>query len=114
MSKNVANLLRCLADIVEETGEVTTEVVNEIKEESKPIEEGITKLGTDVERVLKLMSKIDENDKVKAFKQKTDNKLKKAIDEIEKLKREAVIGLMKEEKIPNSVKEKISEWTGVN
>lgn len=117
MSNKVANLLRSLADVIEDTVEVTKEVVKEvkvIKTEVEPITNMPIKVninGVDpLEKALKLMKRVEENDKVKAYKQKVSTqgaKLTNAFKEIERLKNEALIGLMEEERIPQEVKDNL-------
>ncbi|NIQ16795.1 MAG: hypothetical protein GTO02_21160, partial [Candidatus Dadabacteria bacterium] len=53
----------------------------------------------ELDKALNLIKRIDENDKIRAYKNKLgdkDTKLKRALDEIEKLRTEAILGMKKE------------------
>ena len=100
-SKKVANLLRAVADLMEET---TTNSVVEMNKEvvkttEKVIEQTVNTQKDFLEHSLKLMRKIEENDTIRSYKNKltkSNSDLKSALDEIQKMREQAVNDLIKD------------------
>lgn len=94
-NKKVSNLLRAVADLMDQTTEV---VVEKQKEVVKTVE----KTSNDIlEHSLKLMKKIEENDAIRAYQtklSKTNKNLADALEEIRKMREKAVEEMMKEAK----------------
>lgn len=100
-SKKVVNLLRAVADLMEET---TTNSVVEMNKEvvkttEKVIEQTVNTQKDFLEHSLKLMRKIEENDTIRSYKNKltkSNSDLKSALDEIQKMREQAVSDLIKD------------------
>ena len=94
-NKKVSNLLRAVADLMDNTTEVVQETQKEVV---KTIEKGTSDY---LEHSLKLMKKIEENDTIRAYKNKMIRQNKTMADaftEIQKLREEAIEGLIKDAK----------------
>lgn len=100
-NKKVVNLLRAVADLMEET---TTNSVVEMNKEvvkttEKVIEQTVNTQKDFLEHSLKLMRKIEENDTIRSYKNKltkSNSDLKSALDEIQKMREQAVNDLIKD------------------
>lgn len=94
-NKKVSNLLRAVADLMDQTTEVVVETQKEIvKNVEKTNEDFLT-------HSLRLMRKIEENDTVRAYKNKLSDKnesLVKALREIQELREKALEDMVKESK----------------
>ena len=100
-SKKLSNLLRAVADLMDDT----TEVVQETQKEFKKTVENTT--NDYLEHSLKLIKKLDENDTIRAYKNKLgkQNKaLSDALLEIQKLREKAIQDMMDDaKKITNPI-----------
>jgi hypothetical protein len=100
-SKKLSNLLRAVADLMDDTTEV-------VQETQKGITKTIEKNSNDyLEHSLKLIKKLDENDTIRAYKNKMgkQNKaLSDALLEIQKLREKAIQDMMDDaKKISNPI-----------
>lgn len=83
-SKKVSNLLRAVADLMDQTTEVVVETQEEVLTHS-----------------LRLMKKIEDNDAIRAYQTKlgrTNKNLADALEEIRKMREKAINDMMKEAK----------------
>lgn len=106
--ETIVNLLRCVADIIEDTTEEQTKPIEEVEKSNKnlPIK------NTNAEHIIDLMKRVDETSKIQAYKSKLqlgDVKLKSALSEIDKLREEAIKNFMENENVPEIDKEIVGE-----
>lgn len=94
-NKKVSNLLRAVADLMDQTTDVVVET-------QKEVVKNVEKTSNDIiEHSLKLMKRIEENDAVRAYQtklSKTNKNLADALEEIRKMREKAVQDMMKEAK----------------
>jgi len=94
-NKKVSNLLRAVADLMDQTTEV-------VVEKQKEVVKSIEKTNQDfLAHSLKLMKKIEENDTIRAYKNKLSEKNKTLVDalkEIQDLREKALEDMIKDSK----------------
>jgi prophage DNA circulation protein len=103
-NKKVSNLLRAVADIMDETTEMVVEAINTVLEKTsttseKIVEQTVKSQKEFLDHSLKLMKKIEENDSIRAYKNKlakTNNNLKDALEEIQRMREQAMRDLIKD------------------
>jgi len=107
-NKKVSNLLRAVADLMDNTTEVVQEtqkeVVNTIQNNTNEY----------LEHSLKLMKKLEENDTIRAYKNKITKQNKTLADaftEIQKLREEAMEDLMRDASKSSNPMEFINKMT---
>lgn len=94
-NKKVSNLLRAVADLMDQTTEVVVETNKEISKTVEKVQED------GLNYALKLIKRIDENDAIRSYKNKmtgTNKKLSEALEEIQKMREKAVSDMIKESK----------------
>ena len=101
-NKKVSNLLRAVADLMDQTTEVVVETQKEIVKNVEKTQEETRKASEDfLTHSLKLIKKIEENDAIRAYQiklGKTDKKLANALEEIRKMREKAIEDMMKDVK----------------
>jgi organic radical activating enzyme len=99
-SKKVATLLRAVADLMEETTSNVVEMNKEfVKTTEKVVEQTVSTQKDFLEHSLKLMRKIEENDTIRTYKNKltkSNSDLKNALEEIQKMREQAVNDLIRD------------------
>lgn len=94
-NKKVSNLLRAVADLMDQTTEVVVET-------QKQVVKNVEKANQDfLTHSLKLMNRIEENDKLRAYKNelfKKNKSLADALKEIQELREKALEDMIKESK----------------
>jgi uncharacterized damage-inducible protein DinB len=94
-NKKVSNLLRAVADLMDQTTDVVVET-------QKEVVKNVEKTSNDIiEHSLKLMKRIEENDAIRAYQtklSKSNKNLADALEEIRKMREKAVQDMMKEAK----------------
>jgi len=103
-NKKVSNLLRAVADLMDETTEMVVETNKNVIEKTitnseKIVEQTVNSQKEFLDHSLKLMKKIEENDSIRAYKNKlakTNNNLKDAIEEIQRMREQAMRDLIKD------------------
>jgi len=92
-NKKVTNLLRAVADLMDQTTEVVVETQKEVvKTVEKTNEDFLT-------HSLKLMKRIEDNDAIRAYQNKlgkTNKSLADALAEIQKMREQAISDMIKE------------------
>jgi len=97
-NKKVANLLRAVADLMEETTnniiETNKNAVEKVMETTqKVVNETVNNQKEFLEHSLKLMKKIEETDSIRAYQNrlaKKNTELKDALEEIQKMREQAI------------------------
>lgn len=101
-NKKVSNLLRAVADLMDQTTEVVVETQKEIVKSVEKTQEETRKASEDfLAHSLKLMKKIEENDAIRAYQTKlgkTNKNLADALEEIRKMREKAIEDMMKDAK----------------
>jgi predicted metal-dependent hydrolase len=103
-NKKVSNLLRAVADLMDETTEMVVEANKNVIEKTianseKIVEQTVNSQKEFLDHSLKLMKKIEENDSIRAYKNKlakTNNNLKDALEEIQRMREQAMRDLIKD------------------
>jgi len=94
-NKKISNLLRAVADLMDQTTEVVVET-------QKQVVKNVEKANQDfLTHSLKLMNRIEENDKLRAYKNelfKKNKSLADALKEIQELREKALEDMIKESK----------------
>ena len=94
-NKKISNLLRAVADLMDQTTEVVVET-------QKEVVKNVEKTNQDfLAHSLRLMKKVEENDTVRAYKNKLSAKNKSladALKEIQELREKALEDMVKESK----------------
>jgi len=109
-NKKVSNLLRAVADLMDQTTEVVVETQKEVV---KKTQEDLKKVNEDfIAHSLKLMKKIEENDAIRAYQtklSKTNKNLADALDEIRKMREKAFEDMMRDAKSASNPMDLISQ-----
>lgn len=98
-NKKVSNLFRSIADLMDETTQVVVEINKEVVNTAQRTAMDAPSSFDFLQHSLKLMKRIEENDKVAAYKNKLtkQNKdLSEALKEIQKLREKALSDLVNE------------------
>jgi predicted metal-dependent hydrolase len=103
-NKKVSNLLRAVADLMDETTEMVVEANKNVIEKTitnseKIVEQTVNSQKEFLDHSLKLMKKIEENDSIRAYKNKlakTNNNLKDTLEEIQRMREQAMRDLIKD------------------
>jgi len=102
-NKKVTNLLRAVADLMDQTTEVVVETQKETVEKTQ---EETRKASEDfLTHSLRLMKKIEENDAIRAYQTKlgkTNKNLADALEEIRKMRGKAIEDMINEAKTTDS------------
>jgi ribosome recycling factor len=99
-NKKVTNLLRAVADFMDQATEVVVETQKEIVKNVEKSQEETRKASEDfLSHSLKLIKKIEENDAIRAYHTKlgkTNKNLADALEEIRKMREKAIEDMMKD------------------
>jgi len=101
-NKKISNLLRAVADLMDQTTEVVVETQKEIVKSVEKTQEETRKASEDfLAHSLKLMKKIEENDAIRAYQNKLgkqNKNLADALKEIQKMREKAIFDMIEESK----------------
>lgn len=101
-NKKISNLLRAVADLMDQTTEVVVETQKEIVKSVEKTQEETRKASEDfLAHSLKLMKKIEENDAIRAYQNKLSKQNKNladALKEIQKMREKAIFDMIEEGK----------------
>ena len=118
-NKKVTNLLRAVADLMDQTTEVVVETQKEIVKSVEKTQEERQKASEDfLTHSLKLMKRIEDNDAIRAYQNKlgkTNKSLADALEEIRKMREKAISDMIedaKKIKTPMDLVEKTMENFG--
>ena len=92
-NNKISNLLRAVADLMDQSTELAVETQKEITKNTEKFQNDF------YEHSLKLMKRIEENDTVRSYKHKlerTNKNLSDALKEIQKLREKALEDMVKE------------------
>lgn len=105
-NKKVSNLLRAVADLMDQTTDVVVET-------QKEVVKNVEKTSNDIiEHSLKLMKRIEENDAIRAYQtklSKSNKNLADALEEIRKMREKAVQDMMRDAKSASNPMDLISQ-----
>ena len=100
-NKKVTNLLRAVADLMDQTTEVVVETQKEIVKSVEKTQEERQKASEDfLTHSLKLMKRIEDNDAIRAYQNKlgkTNKSLADALEEIRKMREKAMEDMFTDE-----------------
>lgn len=118
-NKKISNLLRAVADLMDQTTEVVVETQKEIVKSVEKTQEETRKASEDfVAHSLKLMKRIEESDAIRAYQNKLgkqNKNLADALKEIQKMREKAISDMIedgKKIKTPMDLVEKTMENFG--
>ena len=101
-NKKISNLLRAVADLMDQATEVVVETQKEIVKSVEKTQEETRKASEDfLAHSLKLMKKIEENDAIRAYQNKLgkqNKNLADALKEIQKMREKAIFDMIEEGK----------------
>lgn len=101
-NKKISNLLRAVADLMDQTTEVVVETQKEIVKNVEKTQEETRKASEDfLTHSLKLMKKIEENDAIRAYQNKLakqNKNLADALKEIQKMREKAISDMIDDAK----------------
>lgn len=101
-NKKVSNLLRAVADLMDQTTEVVVETQKEIVKSVEKTQEETRKASEDfLAHSLKLMKRIEENDAIRAYQNKLgkqNKNLADALKEIQKMREKAISDMIEDTK----------------
>ena len=99
-NKKVTNLLRAVADLMDQATEVVVETQKEVTKTVEKTQEEVRKNSEDfLAHSLKLMKKIEENDAIRAYQNKlgkTNKNLADTLAEIQKMREQAISDMIKD------------------
>jgi gas vesicle protein len=101
-NKKISNLLRAVADLMDQTTEVVVETQKEIVKNVEKTQEETRKASEDfLAHSLKLMKRIEDNDAVRAYQNKLgkqNKNLADALKEIQKMREKAISDMIEDTK----------------
>lgn len=101
-NKKISNLLRAVADLMDQTTEVVVETQKEIVKSVEKTQEETRKASEDfLAHSLKLMKRIEENDAIRAYQNKLgkqNKNLADALKEIQKMREKAISDMIEDAK----------------
>ena len=101
-NKKISNLLRAVADLMDQTTEVVVETQKEIVKSVEKTQEETRKASEDfLAHSLKLMKRIEENDAIRAYQNKLgkqNKNLADALKEIQKMREKAISDMIEDTK----------------
>ena len=101
-NKKISNLLRAVADLMDQTTEVVVETQKEIVKNVEKTQEETRKASEDfLAHSLKLMKRIEDNDAVRAYQNKLgkqNKNLADALKEIQKIREKAISDMIEDTK----------------
>ena len=101
-NKKISNLLRAVADLMDQTTEVVVETQKEIVKSVEKTQEETRKASEDfVAHSLKLMKRIEESDAIRAYQNKLgkqNKNLADALKEIQKMREKAISDMIEDAK----------------